>query len=177
MSKTILIIVGIICVIILAILLYAITKKLIENMTWKKALIILAILLVLLGVIAYLLFGSKGSDSIFSENVEGASSGNAEADTGVDENSRDSEMGFDIDDALEGNTQGDSTVYVTVSEDRICIGTREFEDTTAFAEAMESLKEDAVKISLVDDYALARIYRDVKSILEEKGLSFTEKSE
>ena len=176
MSKTILIIIGIICLIVVILLIYSMTKQFISNMTWKKALILLAILIVVLGVVAYLLFGSKGNDSIFSDNVEGATSGNAEAQASVNEDSKDSELGFTQDEALEGNTPGDTTVYVRINAGRISIGSREFEDSQSAVKAVQSLGQDSEKICIVDDYALASTYNGIKDALDELGIKYTEQS-
>lgn len=172
-DRIIMIVLLVVGVILLLVLLWAIFKKFIKNMTWSSAIICVIILLAIIGTLAYFLFAPRGTDSIFSSSVDGREQGDTTVNTGV-AGKKDIGTEFNIDKALEGNADGDNIVYVNICGEKITIGEHEFEDIDSFGEGMKSINEDAQGVCLVDDYAQADTFRAAQEKLEQLGIDYSQ---
>ena len=171
-NRTVMIVAIVICGLLLIALLWAIVKKFLKNMTWGTALISLAVLLVILGVLAFFLFAPRGRDSLFSSNVNGGEQGDTAQNTDLEEQGKGTGLGFSMDDALEGNASGDKTVYINIHGREISIGNRTFEDVDSLIDAVNSISTEMKDICLVDDYAVADTYMQVENALDELVIKY-----
>lgn len=180
MSKTALIIIGVICIIILIIMIAAIIPKLKAAVSKTPLWLYLLLIILVIGALAFVgvqLFGPKGQDSLFSQSVEGSEAGDAQEDTPMNEKSDGTGTHFNMAKALEGNMNGDSTVHITVSADKISIGRTEFGSVDEFRQAADILASETEghKVRLEDNYALASTYHEVRDYLDESGIEYSEK--
>ncbi|MDO4938726.1 MAG: hypothetical protein Q4E54_02045 [Lachnospiraceae bacterium] len=180
MNKTVLIITGVVCIILLIVLIAAVIPRIkaaVSRTPLWAYLLILVIVIGLLAFIAVQLFGPKGKNSLFSEQVEGTEIGDAQTDTQLDEKSDETGVGFNMARALEGNVSGDSTVHISVNADTVSIGNTEFADMETFGQAMTSLEAELSghDIKLEDNYALASMYHEVRDYLDLHEIEYKEK--
>ena len=180
MNKTVLIIIGVIGIIILIVLVAALIPRLKAAVSRTPLWAYLLMLVFVIGILAFIavqLFGPKGQDSLFSENVEGTEIGDASQDTQLEEKSEETGIGFNIAKALEGNVSGDSTIHISVNENTISIGGTDFSDMESFEQAMTSLEAELSghDVRLEDNYALASKYHEVKDYLDMMGIAYREK--
>ena len=180
MNKTVLIIIGVIGVIILIVLVAALIPRLKAAVSRTPLWAYLLMLVIVIGILAFVavqLFGPKGKDSLFSENVEGTEIGDASQDTQLEEKSEETGIGFNMAKALEGNVSGDSTIHISVNEDTVSIGGTDFSDMESFEQAMTSLETELSghDVRLEDNYALASKYHEVKDYLDMMGIAYREK--
>lgn len=179
MNKTIMIIVGAVCVVLLIILIAAIIPRLKQAVSRTPLWVYLLLVVAVVGVISFVgiqLFGPKGQDSLLSVDVEGNEVGDAEHDTPLEEKSEEKGTHFNLAKALEGNITGDDTIYIIVHENLVSIGATDFEDKENFEAALDSLVADVQnpRILLQDNYALASKYHEVKKDLDDRGLNYSE---
>lgn len=173
MNKVAAVAVLIICAFLVIIILAAGFEKMRSAVRNMKPLTFFAILLVLIAVIIFIcvsLFGSRGEGSVFSENKEAESIGKEDFD-------EDSLINECLSEATAGNPEGDRSVYITVSGDRIRIGEKAFKDTGELKEFLGILVKTDSKYVLVDGYAKAVTYHEVLGILDSVGITYTEKAE
>lgn len=180
MNKTVLIIIGIVCIIMLIILIAAIIPRLKAAVSRTPLWAYILLVILVIGALAFVgvsLFGPRGVDSLMSESIDGIEEGDAKQDTPVNEKSEEKGTQFNISKALDGNENGDSTIYISVNADTISIGSTAFNSLEDFEMAMESLapEMEGHKIKLQDDYALATVYHDVRDYLDSAGYTYTEK--
>lgn len=180
MNKTVLIIIGIVCIIMLIILIAAVIPRLkaAVSKTPLWAYILLVILVIAaLAFVGVQLFGPRGADSLMSENIEGVEVGDAQEDTPLEEKSEEKGTHFNMAKALEGNVSGDDTIYITVSRDTISIGATAFKNADDYRSALDSMMTEmnGQRILLQDDYALASGYHEAKDALDARGLKYSEK--
>lgn len=180
MNKTVLIIIGIVCIIMLIILIAAVIPRLkaAVSRTPLWAYILLVILVIAaLAFVGVRLFGPRGADSLMSENIEGAEIGDADQDTPLEEKSEEKGTHFSVAKALEGNVSGDDTIYIKVSKDTVSIGATAFKSVEDYKSALDSMMTEinGQRIILQDDYALASVYHEAKEALDSRELKYSEK--
>ncbi len=180
MNKTVLIIIGIVCIIMLIILIAAVIPRLKAAVSrtplWAYILLVILVISVL-AFVGVRLFGPRGADSLMSESIEGVEVGDAKQDTPLDEKSEEKGTHFNMAKALESNAAGDDTIYITVSRDTISIGAAAFENADDYRSALDSMlaEMNGQRIILLDDYALASVYHEAKEALDSRGLKYSEK--
>lgn len=138
-----------------------------------KPLTVTLLVLILLAAIVFLcfrLFGPRGEDGIFTENKEAQSVGTEDYD-------EESLLNQCLSEATAGNVEGDLSIYIKVSGERINIGSREFKDEGELKEFLGLLVKTDSRYVLVDDYALASTFEDVREVLKSVGIRYTETAE
>ncbi|MCQ2402019.1 MAG: hypothetical protein MJ059_08905 [Lachnospiraceae bacterium] len=138
-----------------------------------KPLTVALLVLILLAAIVFLsfrLFGPRGEGSIFAENKEAQS-------VGTEDYNEESLLNQCLSEATAGNVEGDFSVYIKVTGERINIGSREFKDDEELKEFLGLLVRTDSRYVLVDDYASARTFENVRGVLESVGIRYTETAE
>lgn len=177
MSRTFWIVLIIVAAVFLLILLFSAIPRIKESLQhingWLYIFLILLVLAV--GIFAAVkIFGPSGSDSLLSESVEGGEAGDADVDANVERDKSGDGTEFSESRATEGNSAGDTTIYIRIKGDRITIGRTPFEDLEQFGRAIESLSLDGKKVCLVDNYAIASVYHAAQDKLKEIGIKYFE---
>lgn len=172
MSKTALIVIGVVCLILLVLLLLVIVPRVKADLSRMPVWGYLLAVLVLAGVLVFVgigLFGPKGADSILSEDVTGDEKGDQEMSAPAE-----AEAAAFLNGAL-----GDSgTVVIRVNGTEIWLGSAQLSGPEDLKEAADSLKKELTgrNVRLEDDYALSRTWKEVKRILDERGIRYSEKT-
>jgi len=179
MSKTVLIVIGVLVLIILILVIIGRIPNMKNAISRMNGWVVFAVVLLLIGALSFIalkVFLPDGPESVFSEVEDGSSEGDAQKDLGVEETEKETGTGFGLSEATTGNNGGDTTVYVTVSRNVVKIGEVPFADMTGFSDALESVKNEGAQFCLVDDYAVAYTYYQVQEILKKNGIRYAEKA-
>ena len=172
MSRTALIIIGVVCLILLVLLLLVIVPRVKADLSRLPVWGYLLAVLVLAGVLVFVgigLLGPKGADSILSEDVTGDEKGDQETSAPAE-----AEASAFLNGAL-----GDSgTVVIRVNGEVIWLGSAQLSGPEELKEAADSLEKELTgrNVRLEDDYALSRTWKEVKRILDERGIRYSEKT-
>ena len=165
MSKAGLIILSAICGLSLILLLIALIPKLKHLYRRMPDILIFFLLIVVLvtgTIVAVNLLKQKAPDALVYDEMQ---KGTVETETS-----------FGIEEALEGNAAGDEAVYISVHSGIIRIGSVPFKDMSDFSDALSCLDLTKRPVRLVDDYALASVYRDVREHLDAQNIHYIEET-
>lgn len=172
MSKTALIIIGVVCFLLLILLLLVVVPKVKTELSRMPVWGYLLAVLVLAGALVFVgvqLFAPRGTDSLLSEDVTGEEKGDQE--TGAPEEAETSDL-------LKGAIGDAGTVVIRVSGSDILFGSTRLSTAEELAGILDSMAKEMAgrDVRLEDDYALSGTYKEVKRILEERGIRFSEKT-
>lgn len=172
MSKTALIILGVICLMLLVLLLLVIVPKVKTELSRMPVWGYLLAILFLAGALVFVgirLFGPKGTDSLLSEAVSGNEKGDQE--TAAPEDAAAAEF-------FKGAAGDSGTLVIRVSGTDIFFGSAQLSSTEELVEALDSLQKELAgrDVRLEEDYAQSGVYKEIKSILGERGIRYTEKT-
>lgn len=172
MSKTALIIIGVVCLILLVLLLLVIVPRVKADLSRMPVWGYLLAVLVLAGVLVFVgigLLGPKGADSILSKDVTGDEKGDQETSA-----PREAEAAA----FLQGVAGDSGTVVIRVNGMDIWFGSAQLSDTEELGEAVDSMEKELSGrgVRLEDDYALSKTWKEVKRILDERGIRYSEKT-
>lgn len=171
MGKTALIIAGVLCLLLLALFLIAVVPKIKAELSRMPVWGYLLVILLLAGALVFIgirLFGSKGPDSLLSEDVSGSEKGDQE--TAAPE---EAEASFDLKGAV-GDT---GAVEIRVHGTEVYFGSAPLTDAAELAAVLEETRDETAgrAVRLEDDYAHSGTYKEVRNVLEERGIPYSEK--
>ena len=169
MSNLALILALIVCTGLLAVIMIPSLERLrfvLHHMKPLTKTVFVLILIVIIVILLAVLTGRRGEGSILAENKEAESTGPADSDEEAI-----------INECLKGNPEGDLAVYIRVSGEDIRIGEKVFTDTDELKNLLGILVRTDSRYVLVDDYASARAFENVREVLQEVGITYTETAE
>ena len=172
MSRTALIIIGVVCLLLLLLLFPVIVPRVKAGLTRIPLWGYLLAVLVLAGVLVFVgirLFGPKGNDSLFSEDVNGDEKGDQQVTAESDAAAA----------AYLNGAMGDSgTVVIRVNGEDIWLGSVMLSDTDEFSQALDGMQKELSgrSVRLEDDYALSHLWKETRRILEEHGIVYSVKT-
>ena len=172
MSKTALIIIGVVCLLLLVLLLLVVVPRVKTELSRMPVWGYLLALLVLAGALVFVgvqLFAPKGTDSLLSEDVTGDENGDQE--TAAPEEAEAS-------DSLKGAIGDAGTVVIRVCGSEVFFGSAPLSGAAELGEAIDGVSKEMEgrAVRLEDDYALSETYREVKRLLEEREIRYSEKT-
>jgi len=179
LSRTTMIVLLVICAILLIAMIAVIVPR-IKNLMARTPTIVyigvLVALVVIIIVLAINLFGPKGNDSVLSSDAEGVQQGDASVQTQLVDDEGNA-VDISIDTARQGNEKGDDTVYLSIRGTEIRIGETQMSSIDVAISTLQQLAQNEMNaLCVVDDYAEAGTYREVKERLDEAGIKYREKA-
>ena len=172
MSKTALIIIGVVCFLLLLLLLLVVAPKVKTELSRMPVWGYLLAVLVLAGALVFVgveLFGPKGKDSLLSEDVTGDEKGDQQTSAAPEAAASEVLLG----------AVGDSgTIVIRIQGTDIYLGSARLSSVRELAEAARSMEKEMTGrgVRLEDDYALSETWKAAKRVLDEQGIRYTEKT-
>ena len=136
---------------------------------WFVILLIVVISVIAI-ILGFALFGKAGSDSPFSKDVNGDSTGDAVVFVEVHQPGNGNNMGISLEELVETDTMGKKTLTIQIHGDNIIIQDKEVADINSLFEALNHYDMSAAEIVLVDNYSLTSVYRSIYSKIREMGI-------
>ena len=173
MSNLALILALIVCIGLLSVIMIPSLERLrfaLHHMKPLTKTVFALILIVIIVILTAVLTGRRGEGSILAENKEAES-------TGPSDHDEEAIINECLKEAVKGNPEGDLAVYIRVSGEDIRVGEKEFTDTDELKNFLGILVRTDSQYVLVDDYASARAFESVKTVLSEVGITYTETAE